>query len=142
MPWLLDSNVWIHYLKNTSSPITDRLRHSAPSDILTCAIVRAELLLGALKYGNPEKRWAIVVETLAPYASLPFDDHAAEHYARIRHGLEKAGTVIGPHDMLIAAMCVAGSCTLVTSNIREFSRIPGLVIEDWLRFAPNPQNGS
>lgn len=142
MPWLLDSNVRIHYLKNTSSPIADRLRRSAPSDILTCAIVRAELLLGALKYGNTEKRWAIVVETLAPYASLPFDDPAAEHYARIRHGLEKAGTVIGPHDMLIAAICMARGCTLVTSNTREFARIPGLVIEDWLRSVTRPENGS
>ena len=98
MSWLLDSNVWIHYLKNTSSPIADRLRLSAPSDILTCAIVRAELLHGALKYGNPEKRRAIVVETLAPYASLPFNDLAAESdfTSPIRRMLdEKQESVIG-----------------------------------------------
>jgi tRNA(fMet)-specific endonuclease VapC len=140
MPWLLDSNAWIHYLKHASCPIADRLRRSTPADIVTCAIVRAELLHGALKYGIPEKRRAVVVEMLAPYVSLPFDDLAAEHYALIRHRLEKAGSVIGPHDMLIAAICVARGCTLVTSNTREFARISGLMLEDWL--AARPENGS
>lgn len=65
-------------------------------------------------------------------ASLPFDDLAAERYAQIRHALEKAGTVIGPHDMLIAAICAARGCVLVTSNTREFTRVPGLLMEDWL----------
>lgn len=142
MPWLLDSNVWIHYLKNATSPIADRLRHCAPSEILTCAIVRAELLHGALKYGNPERRRAIIAETLAPYASMPFDDLAAEHYAPIRHGLEKTGNVIGPHDLLIAAICVSRGCTLVTSNTGEFARVPGLAIEDWLVPSVRPENGS
>jgi tRNA(fMet)-specific endonuclease VapC len=63
---------------------------------------------------------------------LPFDDLAADRYAPIRHALEKTGNVIGPHDLLIAAICMARGCTLVTSNTREFARIPGLLIEDWL----------
>ena len=132
MAWLLDTNAWIHYLKSASSPIADRLRNLAPSDILVCPVVRAELLHGAMKYGNRERRLAIVSETLAPYTSLPFDDFAAEHYASIRDGLEKSGSVIGPYDLLIAAICVARGCTLVTSNMREFARVPGLLIEDWL----------
>lgn len=132
MPWLLDTNVWIHYLKSASSPVAERLRHRLPSEILTCAVVRAELLHGAMKYGVPERRLVIVAETLAPYASLPFDDLAAERYAHLRHALEKAGNVIGSHDLLIAAICLARGCTLVTSNTREFGRIPGLLIEDWL----------
>jgi tRNA(fMet)-specific endonuclease VapC len=141
MPWVLDTNVWIHYLKNASSPIAERLRRSLPSEILVCAVVRAELLHGAMKYGNPERRLAIVRETLAPYVSLPFDDVAADRYAHIRHALEQAGSVIGSHDMLIAAICVAHGCTLVTSNTREFVSVPGLLIEDWLAPAgpgPNP----
>lgn len=97
-----------------------------------CAVVRAELLHGALKYGIPEWRLAIIGETLAPYASVPFDDLAADQYVHIRHTLEKAGNVIGSHDMLIAAICVARGCTLVTCNTREFARIPGLLLEDWL----------
>ena len=132
MPWLLDSNAWIDYLKNASSPIAHRLRQHQPSDIVVCAVVHAELLHGAMKYGVPERRLAIVRKTLAPYASLPFDDVAAEHYARIRDTLERAGNVIGPHDLLIAAICVARGCTLVTSNTREFARVQRLSIEDWL----------
>ncbi len=135
MPWLLDTNAWIDYLKSAASPISHHLRRHAPSEIVSCSIVTAELLHGAMKYGVPERRVAIVRETLAPYASLPFDDLAAEHYARIRHGLETAGTPVGPHDLFIAAISVARGCTLVTSNTREFSRVPGLSVEDWLVMA-------
>ena len=81
---------------------------------------------------NPERRLAIVSETLAPYTSLPFDDRAAECYASIRHALEKAGNVIGPYDLQIAAICLSHGCTLVTSNTHELARVPGLSIEDWL----------
>ena len=79
MTWLLDSNVWIHYLKNPTSPVRSRLGAKQPADILVCSVVKAELLHGALKYGKPERRLAIVRETLAPYQSLSFDDSAAEH---------------------------------------------------------------
>lgn len=132
MVWLLDTNAWIHYLKNAPSPIGEQLRRRTPIDVVTCSIVKAELVHGALKYGNPDRRLAIVRETLAPYASLPFDDLAVEQYATIRNRLEAAGSVIGPHDLLISAICLAHGCTLVTSNIGEFSRVPGLLIEDWM----------
>jgi predicted nucleic acid-binding protein len=65
----------------------------------------------------PERRTAIVQETLAPYRSLPFDDTEAEHYARTRHALEESGGCIGPHDLLIAAICLAHGCTSVTGNV-------------------------
>ena len=87
--------------------------------------------MGRKKYGVPERRAAIVHETLAPYRSLPFDDAAAEHYARIQHELEESGGRIGPHDLLIAAICLAHGCTLVTSNVSEFQRVRGLGVEDW-----------
>ena len=132
MPWLLDTNAWIHYLKNASSPIANRLRLKTPSDILTCAVVKAELLHGAMKYGVPERRLAVVRETLAPYASLPFDDLAAERYCHIRHQLELARNTIGPHDMFIAAICIAHGSVLVTDNTGEFSRVAGLAVENWL----------
>ena len=131
MAWLLDTNVWIHYLKNPGSRIRAGLEKHAPDEIVVCAVVKAELLHGAKKYGVPERRAAIVHETLAPYRSLPFDDAAAEHYARIRHELEESGGRIGPHDLLIAAICLAHGCTLVTSNVSEFQRVRGLGVEDW-----------
>ena len=131
MAWLLDTNAWIHYLKNPGSRIRAGLERHTPDEIVACAVVKAELLHGAQKYGMPDRRTVIVQETLAPYRSLAFDDAAAEHYARIRHELEKSGERIGPHDLLIAAICLAHDCTLVTSNVSEFQRVRGLGVEDW-----------
>ena len=66
-----------------------------------------------------------------PYVSLPFDDAAAEAYGRIRADLAIRGALIGPNDLLIAAIAVASGLTLVTHNTGEFSRVAGLPLEDW-----------
>ena len=133
MPFLLDTNSWIHYLKHATSPIRARLQSLQPSDVMSCSIVRGELLHGAEKYGNPARRKAAVNQTLAPFKSAPFDDDAAAQYAQIRHSLEVAGTVIGPLDLQIAAICRLRGFTLVTNNTGEFSRVNGLQVEDWLQ---------
>ena len=131
MPWLLDTNVWIHYLKGRNATLGTRIDQTDETDLRVCSVVKAELLHGALRYAKPNDRTDRVRETLDPYDSLPFDDAAAESYARIRHDLEQQGHVIGPNDLLIAAICLANDCTLVTSNTAEFSRVPGLKCEDW-----------
>ena len=131
MPWLLDTNVWIRYMKDDSPPIRARIASTDEDDLRVCSIVKAELLHGALRYLVPSRRRTLIDETLDPYESLPFDDIAAEYYARVRHELERQGQVIGPNDLLIAAICLAHDCTLVTSNTAEFSRVPGLKCEDW-----------
>ena len=132
MRYLLDTNSWIHYLKFPKSPIRSRLEALAPTDIAVCSVVKAELFHGAEKYGNRERRLAIVTETIAPYISLPFDDHSAVEYGLIRHQLERAGSVIGPNDLMIAAIVRANDLTLVTHNTDEFMRVEGLRVEDWL----------
>jgi tRNA(fMet)-specific endonuclease VapC len=131
MPYLLDTNCRIQYLKHADSPIRARLQGLNPSDVISCSVVRAELLHGAEKYGNRDRRIATVVQTLAPFRSLPFDDDAAAAYARIRHDLEVAGLTIGPYDLQIAAICTVHGLALVTSNTGEFSRVRGLQVEDW-----------
>lgn len=131
MAWLLDTNVWIHYLKDDSPPIRARIASTDEDDLQVCSVVKAELLHGALRYRVPARRRTLIYETLEPYVSLPFDDIAAEYYGRIRFDLERQGQVIGPNDLLIAAICLAHDCTLVTSNTAEFSRVPGLKCEDW-----------
>ena len=131
MTWLLDTNVWIMLIKHDTGRIGERLAASDTDDIRVCSVVKAELIHGAMGYGNPPRRMDVVDEAIAPFRSLPFDDLAAEHYARIRYGLEKRGQIIGPNDLLIAAICLAHDCTLVTSNTAEFSRVPGLKCEDW-----------
>ncbi len=132
MLYLLDTNSWIHYLKHASSSIRTRLQSLQPSDIVSCSIARAELLHGAEKCGNRDRRIATVVQTLSPFVSLPFDDDAAVQYARLRHSLEIAGLTIGPYDLQIAAICLLHELTLVTSSVDEFSRVNGLQHKNWL----------
>jgi len=133
MAYLLDTNTWIVYLKSAGSPIRARLEKLTPADIVLCSVVKAELLHGAQKYGNRQRRLAILAETFAPYSSLPSDDGSAAAYATIRHELERAGKVIGPYDLMIAAIAQANNLTLVTHNTAEFGRIASLRIEDWQR---------
>ena len=102
-----------------------------PTDVSICAIVRAELLFGAARSQDPAKEQARVEVFLAPFVSFPFDDAAAEKYAEIRRGLEGGGERIGAPDLEIAAIAVAHQVTLITHNVSEFSRVSGLVWEDW-----------
>lgn len=130
MRYLLDTNVWIHYLKNAASPIASRLRQTPASDVAVCSVVWAELLHGARKYERRDERQARVERTLAPYQSLPFDDAAARRYAVIRDDLETRGEVIGSNDLLIAAIALNHGLVLVT-NDAGFGRVTGLQTEDW-----------
>lgn len=130
MRYLLDTNAWIHYLKNAASPVASRLRQTPAIEIAVCSIVWAELLHGARKYEHREERQARVEQTLAPYQSLPFDDAAARRYADIRDDLETRGEVIGSNDLLIAAIALSHGLVLVT-NDGGFDRVTGLRTEDW-----------
>jgi tRNA(fMet)-specific endonuclease VapC len=130
MSYLLDTNVWIFYLKHSSSPVEARLKSTPAREIAVCSVVWAELLYGARKYEKRQDRIARVERTLAPFQSLPFDDAAARHYAEIRDDLETRGEVIGPNDLLIAAIARTHGLTLVSNN-REFERVRGLTVEDW-----------
>jgi len=129
--YLLDTNHWIAFLKGFDKPLGVRIERTASDQVVTCSIVRAELLHGAEKYGNREARVQLIDQTLGPYKSFAFDDAAAAKYAGIRHSLEVVGKPIGPYDLQIAAICLANELVLVTGNTREFTRVDGLAIEDW-----------
>jgi tRNA(fMet)-specific endonuclease VapC len=132
MIYLLDSNVWISLVRGTSLVLAAKFLVMAPTaDIRGCSVVVAELWYGCARSAKPVSNRAALQALIAPYPSLPFDDAAADHFATIRRHLESLGQVIGPYDMQIAAVALASGCTLVTHNIAEFSRIPGLAIEDW-----------
>lgn len=94
-------------------------------------MVKAELFYGALKSARPERNLERARRFTDRLASLPFDDLAALEYGDIRSLLEKSGTPIGPNDLLIAASARAYELTLVTHNVAEFARVPGLQFEDW-----------
>jgi tRNA(fMet)-specific endonuclease VapC len=133
MRFLLDANAWIGHFRQTSPTVTSHLSQHAASDIALCSMVLAELLYGAERSGPAHRpaNFALITGLRQQYVSLPFDDPAAEEYGRIRAHLANQGTPIGPNDLIIAAIALANRLALVTHNTLEFSRIPGLQLEDW-----------
>lgn len=129
--YLLDTNMWIYALKGNSQALTERLAQTDPTTIAFCSIVKAELFHGAQRYGNRERRIALLRSLFDQHQSFTFCDRAAEVYGQIRYELESSGQTIGPMDMLIAAIAIVNNLTLVTYNIREFMRIEALEWEDW-----------
>jgi tRNA(fMet)-specific endonuclease VapC len=129
---LLDTNTCIAYLTRRSSKVEERLKQAVPTDIALCSIVKSELLFGAYKSTKSAENLARLKLFFRPFASLPFDDSAAEVAGQLRAELERAGTPIGPNDLLIGAIALTRGITVVTRNTREFSRIPGLHLEDWI----------
>jgi len=131
MRYLLDTNACITYLNDPASSVAVHLQRLIPSDIAVCSVVRAELYFGALRSRAPARSTASVRAFLSPFQSVSFDDAAAESYASIRADLTAKGTMIGPNDLLIAAIALSRHVTLVTHNTREFNRVNGLDLEDW-----------
>jgi len=131
MIYLLDTNAWVQFLRNKSALVIKRIQSHQPSDLRVCAVTAAELYNGCLRSAKPVENRTKVDKLLWPYICLPFDVAAAEAFALIRYHLEMQGTPIGPYDMQIAAIARATGCTLVTHNTSEFSRVPGLQLEDW-----------
>jgi tRNA(fMet)-specific endonuclease VapC len=132
MIYRLDSNVWIGLIRRSSSVLAAKYRAMAPSaDIRVCSVVIAELRYGAARSAKPTPNRTAVDALIAPFPSLPFDDAATDYFVSIRRHLESLGQPIGPYDMQIAAIALAHGCTLVTHNTSEFTRVPGLILEDW-----------
>ncbi len=131
MTWMLDTNACIRYLNGRSPKLRSRFDATDPTQIRVCSVVKAELFFGAALSSDPVKTLSNQRLFLSRFASLPFDDKAAEAYADIRADLTRQGRPIGPNDLLIAAICKASGVTLVTHNVNEFGRVAGLTIEDW-----------
>lgn len=96
-----------------------------------CSVVTGELFYGAEVSADPAGNAAQVEAFVRPFASLPYGEPEARAYARVRADLQSRGEVIGHYDLMIAAIALVHGLTLVTHNVGEFSRVPGLVIEDW-----------
>lgn len=131
MRFLLDTNTCIAYLADRSAKVEKRLKQVPPADIALCSVVKSELLFGARKSAEAVETLERLEVFFQPFVSLPFDDHAAELAGHARAELEKAGTPIGPNDLLIAAIALAHGLIVVTHNVREFGRVPWLRVEDW-----------
>lgn len=131
MKYLLDTNTCIYYLNKRSPSILSRIASTNPDDIVVCSVVKAELFAGAVRTKRLESSLAAQKQFLGQFRSLPFDDDCAEMYGRIRAELFRAGTPIGPNDLMIAAIALQNKLILVTNNVKEFRRVTGLQYEDW-----------
>jgi tRNA(fMet)-specific endonuclease VapC len=135
VPYLLDTNILSQVVRAPQGPISSRIRESGELNVFTSIIVAAELRFGASKFGSA-KLSASVEEVLDGISVEPLTVPSDKRYAVLRAHLERVGTPIGNNDMLIAAHALATNSILVTDNVMEFSRIPGLKIENWLRERP------
>jgi tRNA(fMet)-specific endonuclease VapC len=131
MKYLLDTNTCIQFLRRRESPIKRKLMSVDFASVMLCSVVKAELYFGAQRSALPQEETARLNEFLSNFASLPFDDAAAEVYGRVRARLARQGALIGPNDLLIASIALANGATLVTHNTAEFQRVAGLPVEDW-----------
>jgi tRNA(fMet)-specific endonuclease VapC len=132
MNYYLDTNICVYYLKAVYPALRLRILALSPSDIKIPAVVKAELLCGAEKSIKRDYNRAQILSFLSPLDIVPFDDAASVQYASIRATLEKAGTPIGPNDLMIAATVLAHDGILITNNLKEFSRVPRLILDSWM----------
>jgi tRNA(fMet)-specific endonuclease VapC len=129
--YLLDTNACISSLNNPASLVRAKLMTLKPTDIVLCSIVEAELYFGVMKSSKPVQNLGKLNYFLEQLSSLPFDSVAAQIFGSISATLAKAGTPIGPYDLQIASIAVVNNLTLVSHNVREFSRVANLLLEDW-----------
>ena len=131
MAWLLDTNAVIALVTRRSEALRRRVEAAAPGTLATSTVVAHELYFGAYR----SQKIAFNLETLrllfADLVVLDLDREDARTAGEIRAMLSRQGTPIGPYDVLIAGQAKARGLTLVTNNLSEFRRIPGLALEDW-----------
>jgi len=128
---LLDTNICIYIINAKPPAVLERFKNYRLGEIGVCSVVAAELAFGVAKSGSARNRQALEM-FLAPLTILPFDERAAWAYGDLRAELERRGTPIGSLDTMIAAHALSLQATLVTNNIREFERVPGLLLDNWV----------
>jgi tRNA(fMet)-specific endonuclease VapC len=131
MIYLLDTNICILLIRQKAPQILAKLTSYAITEIAISAMATAELQYGVQKSSHRDQNQHALDQFLLPLTILPFDADDAMVYGQIRAALEAQGLSIGAMDTLIAAQAVRHNLILVTNNLREFSRIPNLAIEDW-----------
>jgi tRNA(fMet)-specific endonuclease VapC len=129
--WMLDTNAFSAAMNGRSEVFNARL-DAARGKVTLSAIVSAEIEAGLAKANYAKKLTSLAEAARANFEVLDWSAEIVPTYARMRTSLERAGTLIGPMDLLIAAHALHLNAVIVTANVREFSRVPGLRIENWL----------
>lgn len=129
--YLLDTNTCIYIINRRPAKVFERFAGLQIGEIAISSITGAELAFGVAKSNSPRNQQALD-KFLAPLEILPFGENAMYHYGSLRTDLERRGTPIGALDLLIAAHALALNATLVSNNLREFQRVEGLALENWL----------
>ena len=131
MRYMLDTNICIYIIKHKPEKVCKELQKHDPSEVCISSVTYAELIHGVEKSAAIEKNRLALALLLANIEIMNFDVNAANCYGKIRAGLEKKGTPIGPLDMMIAGHAQSLSYTVVTNNVKEFSRVTNLDIVNW-----------
>ncbi|HEB55079.1 MAG TPA: type II toxin-antitoxin system VapC family toxin [Gammaproteobacteria bacterium] len=132
LTYLLDTNILSDLVRNPQGEVAAQITKAGEDSICTSIVVAAELRYGATK-SNSAKLAERIDMILSALEILPLETPADQQYAEIRHHLTRQGTPIGPNDLLIAAHALSNNLTVVTANVGEFSRVPGLKVENWLQ---------
>ena len=133
MKYILDTNICIYIIKKKPSQVFEKFKDLPLGSVGISSITLAELAYGVKKSVQSEKNQIALNQFLVPLDIVEFDANAAIEYGIIRAELERAGTPIGPLDMLIASHAKSLDLTLVTNNEKEFKRVDGLAIENWTK---------
>ena len=131
LKYLLDTNIAIYVIKRRPRIALDRFNREH-GHMAVSSITLAELIHGAEKSNDPSRNLAAVEDFCSRLAVLAYGDKAAWHYGSIRAALEKMGMTIGINDLHIAGHARSEGLTLVSNNLREFERVPGLVLDNWV----------
>lgn len=131
MKILLDTNICIYLIKNRPEGIRRRLEPYAAGDVGISAVTAAELRFGVAKSQAKKRNAEALAAFFLPLECVEFDENDAIAYGDIRAALERKGLPIGPLDLFIASQAVSRNLLLITNNLREFKRVPGLKCENW-----------
>ena len=130
--YMLDTNILVRAIRQKDHPVCDKLLNFIDGGVCISTITYTELLYGVYRSANPQKNLMSLNALLSWITILAFDAPAAASAGEIMAFLAGRGTPIGDRDTLIAGHALSMGITLITHNVREFERIPGLTIEDWL----------
>ncbi len=132
MKYMLDTNICIYIIKKKPLQVINRLTNIEISDIGISSITLSELEYGVEKSQKKEQNKLALTQFLTPFEIKAYNENSAQIYGKIRSELEKRGTPIDPLYLLIAAHAISLGSILVTNNEKEFQRVPGLIVENWV----------